>query len=328
MRNRTLGRTGVSVSEIGFGAWAIGGGWGEQKESDSVAALHRALDLGCNFIDTAAGYGDGRSERVIGRVLKERKETVFVATKTPPAPGPWPPTPYCRDDERYSESYLRANVEERLREPRHGADRPPAAAHLDAGLEPQPAALRDPAEAPGRGQDPLHRPLDARARPEQRRRPDARGWLDTVQVIYNVFDQEPAAELLPVAREANVGVIVRVVFDEGVLAGKYTKDSTFGEGDFRRRYFAGDRLERAVARTEKVRKEIEGSGLTLPQAAVQFALAHPAVSTVIPGIRSVAQAEANCGVSDLAPMPEELVLRLRKHAWLRASGTAGSSYTK
>jgi aryl-alcohol dehydrogenase-like predicted oxidoreductase len=91
------------VSEIGFGAWAIGGSWGEQKESDSVAALHRALDLGCNFVDTAAGYGDGRSERIVGRVLKERKERVFVATKTPPSPGPWPPSPYCRDDERYAE---------------------------------------------------------------------------------------------------------------------------------------------------------------------------------------------------------------------------------
>jgi aryl-alcohol dehydrogenase-like predicted oxidoreductase len=144
------------------------------------------------------------------------------------------------------------------------------------------------------------------------------GWLDAVQVIYNVFDQEPAAELLPVARETNVGVIVRVVFDEGVLAGRYTKDTRFGEGDFRRSYFAGDRLERAVARVEKVRGEIEGSGLTLPQAAIQFALAHPAVSTVIPGIRRVAQAEANCGVSDLPPMAEELVVRLRKHAWLRA----------
>jgi aryl-alcohol dehydrogenase-like predicted oxidoreductase len=111
---------------------------------------------------------------------------------------------------------------------------------------------------------------------------------------------------------------VRVVFDEGVLAGKYTKDTTFGEGDFRRNYFAGDRLERAVARVGKVRGEIEGSGLTLPQAAIQFALAHPAVSTVIPGIRSVAQAEANCAVSDLPPMAVELVARLRKHAWLRA----------
>ena len=115
MRHRTLGRTGITVSEIGFGAWAIGGGWGEQSEKDSMDALHRAIDLGVSFIDTAAGYGDGRSERVIARVLRERKEEVRVATKTPPAPGPWPPTPYCSDEERYSEDYLRANVEERLR---------------------------------------------------------------------------------------------------------------------------------------------------------------------------------------------------------------------
>lgn len=113
-------------------------------------------------------------------------------------------------------------------------------------------------------------------------------------------------------------MIVRVVFDEGVLAGRYTKETRFEEGDFRRSYFAGDRLERAVGRGERVEKEIQGSGLLLPQAAIQFALAHPAVSTVIPGIRSATQAEANCGVSDLPPMGEELVQRLRKHAWLRA----------
>jgi aryl-alcohol dehydrogenase-like predicted oxidoreductase len=115
MRYRALGRTGVSVSEIGVGAWAIGGGWGEQKEKDSRAALHRALDLGSTIIDTAAGYGNGRSERIVGAVLRERKQEVLVATKTPPAQGPWPPSPYCRDDERYSESHLRANIEERLR---------------------------------------------------------------------------------------------------------------------------------------------------------------------------------------------------------------------
>ena len=96
MRYRRLGKTGVTVSEIGFGAWAIGGGWGEQREDDSRAALQRALDLGCSFIDTAAGYGDGRSERIIAAVLRERKQAVFVATKTPPAPGPWPPTPRTR----------------------------------------------------------------------------------------------------------------------------------------------------------------------------------------------------------------------------------------
>jgi aryl-alcohol dehydrogenase-like predicted oxidoreductase len=318
MRHRTFGRTGVRVSEIGFGAWAIGGSWGEQREEDSVAALHRALDLGCTFLDTAAGYGNGRSERIIGRVLRERKETVFVATKTPPAPGPWPPSPYCRDDERYPESYLRANVEERLRS--LGTER------IDLlqlhtwtrawNRSPRPFEVLRKLQAEGKIRfvglsTPEH---DQNGAIDLMRG----GWLDAVQVIYNVFEQEPAAELLPVARETNVGVIVRVVFDEGVLAGRYTKDTRFEEGDFRRSYFAGDRLERAVARVEAVREEIEGSGLTLPQAAIRFALAHPAVSTVIPGIRSVAQAEANCGVSDLPPMGEDLLLRLRKHAWLRA----------
>jgi len=149
------------------------------------------------------------------------------------------------------------------------------------------------------------------------------GWLDAVQVIYNVFEQEPAAELLPVARAANVGVIVRVVFDEGVLTGKYTKASRFPADDFRSRYFAGDRLERAVARTDRVRAEIEGSGLTLPQAAIQFALAHPAVSTVITGIRSAAQVEANCAAADLPAAPEELLLRLRDHAWVRGFWYSG-----
>ena len=323
MRYRTLGRTGLSVSEIGFGAWAIGGGWGEQKESNSVAALHRALDLGCNFVDTAAGYGNGRSERIIGRVLKERKEPVFVATKTPPSPGPWPPTPYCRDDERYSESYLRANVEERLRN--LGADR------IDLlqlhtwtrawNADPRPFEILRKLQGEGKVRfvgvsTPEH---DQNGVLDLMRD----GWLDTVQVIYNVFEQEPAAELLPVARATNVGVIVRVVFDEGVLTGKYAADSSFPPHDFRSRYFAGDRLARAVERTEAVRREIEGSGLTLPQAAIRFALAHPAVSTVITGIRDVAQAEANCAASDGPPLSDDLLLRLRGHAWLRGFWYAG-----
>ncbi len=142
------------------------------------------------------------------------------------------------------------------------------------------------------------------------------GWLDAVQVIYNVFEQEPAAELLPVARELGVAVIVRVVFDEGALTGRFTRETTFAAGDFRRSYFAGDRLERAVARAERIRQELEGTGLTLPQAAIRFALAHPAVSTVIPGIRSVAQAEANCAASDLPPLR-------RGAAAPRCAGTPG-----
>ncbi len=115
MKYRKLGHTGMKVSEIGFGAWAIGGSWGKQRESDSVEALNAALDEGVNFIDTAAGYGNGKSEHIIAGVLRNRKEDIFVCTKTPPLNGAWPPTPYDKIEERYPENYLRENVHERLR---------------------------------------------------------------------------------------------------------------------------------------------------------------------------------------------------------------------
>jgi aryl-alcohol dehydrogenase-like predicted oxidoreductase len=143
------------------------------------------------------------------------------------------------------------------------------------------------------------------------------GVIDTVQVIYNIFEQEPAAELLPVAREKGIGVIVRVAFDEGSLTGRFTPQTRFDPEDFRSRYFAGDRLERAVKRAAAVSADIEGKGYTLPQAALKFVLAHPAVSTVIPGIRSVAQAAANTAASDLPDMPEALLQALHRHNWLR-----------
>jgi aryl-alcohol dehydrogenase-like predicted oxidoreductase len=322
MKYRTLGRTNLKVSRIGFGAWAIGGSWGEQKEADSIEALNAALDRGVNFIDTAAGYGDGRSERIIAKVLKSRSEKVTVATKTPPAPGPWPPTPYD-GMERYSEAYLRKNVEERLR-------------NLDTDCL---DILQLHTWTRAWNQNP--RPLDALRKlqgegkirfigistPEHDQNSlidlMRKRYLDVVQVIYNIFEQEPAAEFLPAARECNVGVIARVAFDEGVLAGKYTRDTRFEPGDFRNSYFAGDRLERAVNRTEKIRGEIRGTELTLPQTAVQFALAHPAVSTVITGIRNARQAEENAAIADLPDPPEALLLRLREHAWVRANWYAG-----
>jgi aryl-alcohol dehydrogenase-like predicted oxidoreductase len=149
------------------------------------------------------------------------------------------------------------------------------------------------------------------------------GWVDVVQVIYNIFEQEPAAELLPAAAEADVGVIVRVVFDEGSLTGKWTEATRFAEGDFRRSYFEGDRLARSVARAARVAKSIEGSGYTLAQAAIKFALAHDAVGTVIPGMRNPSQADANCSVSDLPGMPVALHKRLREHNWLRGFWYSG-----
>lgn len=322
MKFRTFGKHSFDCSEIGFGAWAIGGSWGSQADADSLAALNRALDRGVNFIDTAAGYGDGRSERLIGQVLRERaadgkKEKIFVATKTPPADGIWPPSPYCRAEERYSEAYLRDNIATRC---------------ANLGVEKLDLLqLHTWTRAWNRNPTPFKilRALQAEGKlgligvstPEQDQNSVIDlmrgGWIDSVQVIYNLFEQEPAAELLDVAKDCGVGVIVRVVFDEGVLTGKFTAATKFATDDFRANYFAGDRLARAVARAEEIRKDLEGSSYTMAQAAIKFVLAHPAVSTVIPGIRNVAQADANCGVSDLPPMHRDLLMMLRRHNWRR-----------
>jgi aryl-alcohol dehydrogenase-like predicted oxidoreductase len=318
MKFRKLGRTGLNVSEIGFGAWAIGGGWGPQSEAESVAALNRALDLGINLIDTAAGYGDGRSERIIASVLKGRRESVVVATKTPPTEGPWPPSPYCEASVRYPEKHLRKNVEQRLRN--LGTD------HLDIlqlhtwtrawNADPSPFEVLRALKKEGKVR------FVGISTPEHDQNSVIGlmrgGWVDVVQVIYNIFEQEPAAELLPAAQETGTGIIVRVVFDEGSLTGKWTRETVFPEGDFRRSYFEGDRLGRTVDRAARVAGTVEGSGFSLPEAAIKFALSHAAVGTVIPGMRSVRQADSNCAVSAMPAMAPELQRALHAHNWRRA----------
>ncbi len=324
MKFRKLGRTNLMASEIGFGAWAIGGGWGPQDEKESIKALLRAIDFGVNFIDTAAVYGDGRSERIVAAVLKERKaEDIYVATKTPPAPGPWPPTPYCRIEDRFSETYLRKNIEERLRNLNTDC--------IDVlqlhtwtrawNKNPLPLITLQKLKEEGKIR------FIGVSTPEDDQNSVIglmrQGYLDAVQVIFNIFEQEPAAELFPAALENHVGIIVRVVFDEGVLTGKYTAESKFPQGDFRNNYFAGDRLERAGKRVRKIKKEIESSGFTMPQAALKFALSHEAVSTVITGIRNSYQAEANCSASELPDLPDDLIAKLRKHEWRRGFWYSG-----
>lgn len=322
MKHRPFGKHSFNTSEIGFGAWAIGGSWGTQSDTDSLAALNRALDLGCNFIDTAAGYGNGRSEKLIAQVLRERvaagkKEKIFVATKTPPGAGTWPPSPYDRAEECYSEPYLRENIATRC---------------ANLGVEKLDLLqLHTWTRAWNRNPTPFKilRQLQREGRlgligistPEQDQNCVIDlmrgGWVDSVQVIYNLFEQEPAAELLDVAKECGVGIIVRVVFDEGVLTGKFTTETKFASDDFRAKYFEGDRLARAIAHADDIKRDLAGTGYTLPQAAIKWVLAHPAVSVVIPGIRTVAQADANCGVSDLPAMPQPLVEKLRRHNWRR-----------
>ncbi len=317
MKYRKFGKTGMEVSEIGFGAWAIGGNWGDQKESDSLEGLETALDKGVNFIDTAAGYGNGKSEKIIGEFLKSRTEQVYVCTKTPPAPGKWPPSPYCKIEERYPEKYLRENVEERLTNLQ--------ASSLDVLLlhtwtrawNDNPVALEILQKMKSEGviknigiSTPEH---DQNCVIQLMRD----GVIDVLQVIYNIFEQEPAAQILPVAKETGTGIIVRVAFDEGVLTGKYRGDEKFGRDDFRSNYFAGDRLMRGVKRTEKIRDEFKNSGYSMPELALKFAMTHEAVSTVIPGIRNRNQALQNTAVSDLPDLKPGTLLQLQEHTWNR-----------
>lgn len=317
MKRRTFGKQGPEISEIGFGAWAIGGSWGEQSEKDSLEGLETALNRGVNFIDTAAGYGDGKSERIIGKFLKSRSEQVYVCTKTPPAPGKWPPSPYCKMEERYSEKYLRENVEERLGNLQLES--------LDVLLlhtwtrawndNPVPLKILHKMKSEGLiKQVGISTPEHDQNCVIQLMRD---GMVDVLQVIYNIFEQEPAAQLFPVAKETGTGIIVRVAFDEGVLTGKYTGQESFGADDFRSNYFAGDRLERSVRRTEKIKKEFKDSGYSMPELALKFALTHETVSTVIPGIRNKQQAIMNTAVSDLPDLSEEMLIRLREHSWNR-----------
>lgn len=318
MKYRILGRTGIRVSEIGFGAWAIGSHWGAQNATDSVEALDKAIDLGLNFIDTALGYGNGKSEQIISEVLKERREDVTVATKIPPADGPWPPSPYCDVEDRYSESYIRNTVDAcrknldtdcidilQLHTWTRAWNRNPKPLDVLHKLKAEGIIKHIGISTPEHDQNSLIFLMKE-------------GYLDTVQVIYNIFEQEPASELLPVALDSNVGVIVRVAFDEGMLTGKYTKDHLFPKDDFRSKYFEGDRMPRAVSRVEAIKAVIKETGYTMPQAALKFVLSHPAVSTLITGIRNEDQAAQNIEVSDMAEMPDELIKNLQEHTWLRS----------
>jgi aryl-alcohol dehydrogenase-like predicted oxidoreductase len=325
MKHRIFGRLGWRVSEIGFGGWAIGGmGWGKQGDDESIRALHKALDFGCNFIDTAQGYGDGHSEQIIGRVLKERRgEHIYIATKIPPQSGAWPPTSYDKIEERYPETYLREQVETSLRNLQTDCldllqlhtwtrawNRNPAALEILRRLQKEGKLRGIGISTPEQDQNSLVDLMRG-------------GWLDAVQVIYNIFEQEPAAEFLPVALEHKVGVIVRVAFDEGALTGKFTAQTKFSEGEFRNNYFAGDRLVRTVKRVEKIKAAIGTTEPDVATAALKFALKPAAVSTVIPGMRNERQAEMNCGVSGQPAMSDELKKKLRAHAWRRGVWYSG-----
>jgi aryl-alcohol dehydrogenase-like predicted oxidoreductase len=318
MEYRPFGRSGLSVSAIGYGAWGIGGAmWIGADDKESLRALHRAIDLGVNFIDTALGYGMGHSETLVGKAVRERKETVYVATKIPPKNRLWPAPPGVPASQAFPARYIVECAETSLWN--LSVDRIDLLqlhTWQDGFLDEQ--EWRD--ALVGLKTAGKVRLLGISVNdhdPGSAVRAAASGVFDSVQVIYNVFDPTPARELLPACAAHGVGVIARVPFDEGSLTGSITPATKFPQGDFRNRYFRGDRKREVQERVEALRPLLGPEAATLPELALRFCLSHDAVSTVIPGMRRVSSVEANVAAGDGRRLSPPLLEALGRHAWPR-----------
>jgi aryl-alcohol dehydrogenase-like predicted oxidoreductase len=313
MHYRQLGRTPWKVSDISFGAWAIGGAWGQVSDDESLAALNRAVDSGVNFIDTADVYGDGRSERLIARLMKDRKEEIVVATKA----GRRLPR---QTVEGYSRQNLTAWVEDSLRNL--------ATDTLDLlQLHCPPTALYDRAEVFGMLDDlvkagklcyygvsveKVDEALKAIEYPN----------VQTVQIIFNCFRQRPADVFFARARQKQVGILARVPLASGLLTGKFRPDSTFAADDHRNfnrqgeafdvgETFSGVDYQAGLEAVEEIRKLLP-QGMTMTQLALRWILMFDAVTCAIPGGKRSAQITENCHASDLAALSPALMEGIRR----------------
>lgn len=316
MQYRKLGRTGFEISEIGYGAWGVGGKqWLGGNDEESVAALRRALELGLNFIDTALAYGDGHSEQLVGRLAREAPGKVYVATKIPPKNQRWPARPGTPVDQVFPYDYVIRSTEESLR-------------NLKADtIDLQQLHVWNPewliSDEWRRALEDLKSSGKARAvgisindhQPDSALGLIETGVIDTVQVIYNIFDQTPKRNLFPLCRKHSIGVLARCPLDEGALTGAITEAAEFERGEFRYFYFRGDRKKQVVEHVSALKKGLEGVPGTLAEIALRFCLSQPAVSTVIPGMRRVRNVESSLGVSKQGPLEARILEALRKHAW-------------
>jgi aryl-alcohol dehydrogenase-like predicted oxidoreductase len=307
---------GWMVSEIGYGMWGMGS-WSGSDDEESLRSLQHAVDMGCNFFDTAWGYGEGHSEGLLGQLVRANpQKKLYTATKIPPKNFQWPSRREFTLDDTFPPDHIEEYVQRSLR---------------NSGLESfdliqfhvwEDAWTDDPRWA--NKMDELRRLglLKAvgisinRWEPWNGVRAVRSGLIDAVQVIYNIFDQNPEDELFPACREMNTAVIARVPFDEGTLTGTLTQDSTWPEGDWRNTYFVPENLIPSVERADRL-KPLVPQGLTMPEMALRFILNDETVSTIIPGMRTVAHVESNIGASDAGPLPPELRAQLKEHRWDR-----------
>jgi len=316
MQYRKFGRTGWQVSDIGYGMWGMGG-WSGSNDEESLAALQRSVDLGCNFFDTAFVYGDGRSEDLLGQLLRANQgKKLYTATKVPPKNMEWPSSSEYGLEECYPPDHIEEFVHKSLK---------------NAGVESFDLLQLHTWNDDWADDDTWSNKLsdlksqgliDAcgisinRWEPWNGVKAVKSGKIDAVQVIYNIFDQNPEDDLFPACAEMDVAVIARVPFDEGTLTGTMTKETTFPEDDWRSRYFAKENLVPSIDRAEKL-KPLIPSGSSMPDLALRFILSDPVVSTIIPGMRKTTHVESNIAASDRGPLPGELIGELKKHRWVR-----------
>jgi aryl-alcohol dehydrogenase-like predicted oxidoreductase len=318
MNFRPLGRTGLQVSEVGYGAWGIGQSmWIGAEDEESLRALNRAIDLGLNFIDTALGYGDGHSEQLVGRTVRERSETVYVATKIPPKNMRWPASGEDRVQDTFPAEHIRSCTETSLRNlGMEAIDVQQFHVWHDNWLEQGDwletvQALKQEGKIRNFGVS-----INDHA-PDTALELVRSGNVDSVQVIYNVFDQSPEDELFPAVKEHGVGVLARVPFDEGGLTGSITPETKFPEGDFRADYFTGDRKQQVAERVQAIVEDLGVAPDAIAETALRYILSSDAVSTVIPGMRSIRNVERNCAAGDGRGLPPEQVEKLHAHRWVR-----------
>ena len=315
MHYRMLGKTGLKISEMGHGCWGIGGGvpnemW-KSNDVESRAALRTSVENGVNFFDTAFVYGDGHSERLVGKLAREHPD-IIITTKIPPKNRLWPTPLNGKINDVFPKDYILEYAKKSYQNIGRSIDLLLLHVWTDAWIDER--AWEEAFEQIKEENLATHFGVSVNDHaPQTVLKLVASGKIEALEVIYNIFDQSPADALFPLAQEHNIGIIARVPFDEGSLTGTFTYDTRFD--DWRSFYFREDRLKETVDRVEKLRF-LETNKRTLPHAALQFCLAHSAVSTVIPGMRRKEHVLTNVLASEGTLTNGELK-RIKTHRWIR-----------